>query len=369
MASGSARSRDWRKSWTPLSPRSCRRFGFRDAATARLALEQLSSLERVARATVTQPALAAKAHHVLADYGAAEEVYKRWLREAPPDHPDRKKMALGLFRAQKLEPFGPQPGEVFRECDTCPEMVVIPPGEFVMGSPESEEGRNSNEGPQHAVRIERPFALGKYEVTFAEWDACVTDGGCGGYQPDDKGWGRGGRPVINVSWNDAGAFLGWLSRKTGITYRLASESEWEYAARAGTTTARFWGEDAHSGCGYANVHDRTSKTENEFGWTHHDCDDGYAQTSPVGSFAANAFGVYDVLGNVREWTEDCWNGSYEGAPADGSAWRSGDCGPRVLRGGSWNNAPRDVRAANRVRLGFENRSNSSGFRVARTLTP
>ena len=169
--------------------------------------------------------------------------------------------------------------QTFRDCDVCPEMVVIPPGEFVMGSPETEEGRDYVEGPQHAVRVERSFALGKYEVTFSEWDACVADAGCNGYLPDDEGWGRGTRPAINVSWDDAKAYAGWLSRKTGTEYRLPSGAEWEYASRAGTTTARYWGEDADQGCGYANVHDRTSKSENGFGWQHHECDDGYAKTA------------------------------------------------------------------------------------------
>jgi formylglycine-generating enzyme required for sulfatase activity/uncharacterized caspase-like protein len=260
----------------------------------------------------------------------------------------------------------------FKDCAECPEMVVIPPGEFVMGSPESEDGRERVEGPQHTVRIERPFALGKYEMTFAEWDACVADRGCNGYRPDDEGWGRDKRPAINVSWDDAKAYVGWLSRKSGNTYRFASESEWEYAARAGTTTARFWGEDADRGCGYANVYDRTGKRENKFGWTHHECDDGYAQTAPVGSFAANAFGVHDMLGNVWEWVGDCWNDSYEGAPTDGSTFRGtpsrpSDCSQHVLRGGSWYHNPRIVRAANRIRNEAADRYYIIGFRVTRTL--
>ena len=258
--------------------------------------------------------------------------------------------------------------ETLKDCNECPEMVVIPPGEFVMGSPESEDGRFEDEGPQHRIRIGRPFALGKYEVTFAEWDACASDGGCNGYRPDDQGWGRGERPAINVSWDNAKAYVRWLSGKSGKEYRLPSAAEWEYAARAGTTTARYWGDDADRACGYANVHDRTSKSENdEFDWQHHECDDGYAQTAPVGSFAANAFGVHDILGNVYEWTEDCWNGSYEGASTDGSAWLSGDCSARVLRGGSWNYEPRSVRAAYRIRVETEDRSDGIGFRVARTL--
>ena len=323
----------------------------RDAATARLALEQLASLERVAGVTVTQLALAAKAHHVLEDYGAAEQTYKRWLREAPPDHLDRKKMALGLFQAQKLELFGPQPGDVFRECDACPEMVVIPAGEFVMGSPKSEKGRYKDEGPQQTVRMERPFALGKYEVTFAEWDTCVADRGCNGHRPGDEGWGRGERPVINVGWNDAKRYLEWLSSKTGKSYRFASESEWEYAARAGTTTRYSWGDAI--GRGNANCGKG--------------CGDDYRYSAPVGSFAANDFGLHDMLGNVWEWVEDCRNGSYEGAPTDGSVWRSGDCESRILRGGSWNSDPRLARAAFRAGGATAGRITFFGFRVARTL--
>ena len=183
-----------------------------------------------------------------------------------------------------------------------------------------------------------------------------------GYEQTDRD------PVACVSWNDAKAYLGWLSHKSGKTYRFPSESEWEYAARAGTNTARFWGDDADRGCGYANVLDRTGKRENKLGWMNSArCDDGYAQTAPVGSFTANAFGVHDMLGNVWEWTEDCWNDLYKGAPRDGSAWRSGDCDQRILRGALWSGIPRFVRAAIRLRGGAGFRVNFIGFRVARTL--
>ena len=279
--------------------------------------------------------------------------------------------------------------DVFKDCEVCPEMVVIPPGEFVMGSPESETTRErvraefaERERPQHTVHIEQPFALGKYEVTFAQWDACVAAGGCDGHRPDDEGWGRGARPVINVNWQDAKSYIAWLSAKTGRPYRLPSEAEWEYAARAGTTTARFWGEVADRGCGHANVYDRTSMAdeadEHSFGLWFHDCDDGYVNTAPVGSFAANAFGVHDMLGNAWEFVEDCWNDSYNGAPVDGSAWRGGNCDKRIRRGGSWSNVPSAVRAAERFSIdpvrwrqtplfGRLLLPLSLGFRVARTL--
>ena len=247
-----------------------------------------------------------------------------------------------------------RPGRVFRDCPECPEMVVVQAGSFLMGSPSHEAGRGNDEGPRHRVTIARPFAVGKYEVTFAEWDACVADGGCGGHRPGDEGWGRGRRPVINVSWDDAKAYVRWLNRKTGKQYRLPSEAEWEYAARAGTTTRYNWGDDI--GRNRANCNGCGSRWDRK-------------QTGPVGSFRANVFGLHDVHGNVREWVEDCWKGSYEGAPSDGSARTGGDCGSRVLRGGSWIRLPRFLRSASRLRYRAGNRNNISGFRVARTLTP
>ena len=230
-----------------------------------------------------------------------------------------------------------RPGRRFRDCGECPEMVVVAPGSYMMGSPASEAGRYDDEGPVHRVTIGYTLAVGVYEVTFAEWDACVGAGGCGGHRPDDEGWGRGSRPVINVSWEDAREYVAWLSRESGEAYRLPSEAEWEYAARAGTVTARYWGESESGQCGYGNGADAAYKTANpDIEWTTVSCSDGYENTAPVGTFGSNAWGLYDVLGNVWEWTEDCWHDRYAGAPADGSAWRSGgDCFLRVLRGGSW----------------------------------
>ncbi len=260
---------------------------------------------------------------------------------------------LGFVLASALEE-GPQwgAGAVFRECPECPEMVVVPAGEFMMGSPPSEEGRVDNEGPVHRVTIAEPFAVGVYEVTFEEWDACVSGGGCGGYRPDDEGWGRGGRPVIRVSWDDAQAYVAWLSGKTGEAYRLLSEAEWEYAARAGTTTRYHWGDDV--GRNRANCYGDQ-------------CGDSWEYTAPVGSFGANGFGLHDMHGNVWEWVEDCRNDGYAGAPSDGSAWESGDCSLRGLRGGSWDFDPRFLRAADRGWYVTEGRSGDSGFRVSRTL--
>ena len=215
-----------------------------------------------------------------------------------------------------------------------------------MGSPSSEDGRDSNEDPQHRVAISRPFAAGKYEVTFDEWNACVRESGCG-HNPGDGGWGRGRRPVIDVSWRDAKQYAEWLSRKSGKRYRLLTEAEWEYVARAGTTTAFSTGATiAHSQANYGMSR---------------------GQTAPVGSYGPNAFGLYDVHGNVWEWTEDCWNANYGGAPTDWSAWLTGDCSQRVNRGGGWGYDPRSVRSANRDGSSADLRNFSYGFRLARTL--
>ena len=245
-----------------------------------------------------------------------------------------------------------KPGDEFRDCPECPEMVVVPSGRFMMGS----RSGGNDERPVHRVTIARPFAVGVYEVTFGEWDACVSGGGCGGYRPGDRGWGRGRRPVVNVSWNDAKAYVRWLSRKTGQEYRLLSESEWEYVARAGTGTEYWWGNGI--------VRNRANCNRCGSRW------DGN-RTAPVGSFSANAFGLYDVHGNVFEWVEDCRNGSYAGAPSDGSARESGDCSgiARTRRGGSWAESYWKLRSAYRAFSLPGIRLHYHGFRVARTLTP
>ena len=251
-------------------------------------------------------------------------------------------------------------GLAFRDCPECPELVVVPSGSYEMGSPGSEDGWSGAEGPVHRVTIAEPFAVGMYEVTFSQWDACVADGGCGGYRPDDEGWGRGDRPVVNVSWKDAQGYVDWLTRRTGERYRLPSESEWEYAARAGTTTP------FHTGS--------TISTEQ----ANYDGSQTYGagragryrkRTVPAGGFAPNRFGLHDVHGNAWEWVEDCWNDSYRGAPSDGSAWESGSCKSRVLRGGSWNVEPSDLRSAFRVRNTTGARFDASGIRVVRALAP
>ena len=252
-----------------------------------------------------------------------------------------------------------QPGRTFRDCEQCPEMVVVPAGNYMMGSPDGEKSRVNDEGPVHEVTIAAPLAVGKYEVTFAEWDACVAAGGCT-HQPRDVGWGRGKRPVIDVSWDDAQEYVQWLSREVGKPYRLLSEAEWEYVARAGTTTPFHTGETISPA--QANYNGNYTYGSGRKG--------AYKEkTVPVGSYAANGFGVYDVHGNVEEWVADCWHDSYRGAPSDGSAWESGECSRRVVRGGSWNYDPENLRSAGRLRYGAGYRFDDIGFRLARTLTP
>jgi formylglycine-generating enzyme required for sulfatase activity len=248
-----------------------------------------------------------------------------------------------------------KPKDTFKECSNCPEMIVVPAGSFRMGSPANEPAlRNAPEGPQHTVTFARQFAVGQFEVTFDEWDACVADDGCNGYKPTDHGGGRGRRPVFEVSWNEAKAYVGWLSNKTGKTYRLLTEAEYEYATRAGTQTAYPWGNDI----GENNANCRGCGSQ----W------DG-KQTAPVGSFSPNGFGLYDMVGNVWEWTEDCLHDNYNGAPTDGSAWTRGDCRYRVIRGGSWYYDAENLRSAIRNGSSPVDRSTDMGFRVGRTLLP
>ncbi|MDP6563662.1 MAG: SUMF1/EgtB/PvdO family nonheme iron enzyme [Alphaproteobacteria bacterium] len=264
---------------------------------------------------------------------------------SPPPKPRVKPQQRRIKPAVGVYPKRYRPGDTFKDCPGCPEMVVVPAGSFRMGSPADEPQRDDDEGPQHRVTIPAPFAVGKYEVTFAQWDACVAAGGCGGYRPKDRGWGRDNRPVINVSWKDARSYVIWLSGKTGKSYRLLSEAEWEYVARARTTTRYWWG-------------DRFDANKANNG----------VQSKPVGSYEPNAFGLYDVHGNVWEWVADCWNKNYWDAPEDGRIWTSGNCSRRVLRGGSWLSDPRVLRSANRDWLGSGFRGYFSGFRLARTLS-
>ena len=274
--------------------------------------------------------------------------------------PESGMAAFGIAQASWIGGSAGVPGSVFQECAYCPEMVVIPSGSFTMGSPSNEVGRRDNESPRREVRIARPFAMGVYEVTFAQWDACAAAGYCT-RGVDDRGWGRGARPVINVSWDDVQAFLRWMnSLVDGNPYRLPSEAEWEYAARAGSDTAFWWGNRISPD--QANYSGTSAYNNGPTGVYRE-------QTLPVGSFAANPFGLFDVHGNVWEWVQDCYADSYAGAPTDGSARSSSGCSARVLRGGSWISYPWDLRSAVRSRGWPDFRSGDRGFRLARTLTP
>jgi formylglycine-generating enzyme required for sulfatase activity len=249
---------------------------------------------------------------------------------------------------------GLKPGNSFKECAAdCPEMVVIPAGVFLMGSPGG-TGRD-DEHPQHQVTISNRLAVAKFEITFADWDACANYGDC---DPgiNDSGFGRGRQPVINVTWNDAQVYVAWLKQMTGKPYRLLSEAEYEYAERARTQTAYPWGDDI--GKNNADCKQCGSKWDNK-------------QPAPAGSFARNGFGLYDMAGNVWEWTDDCYHASYDAAPTDGSPWiPPGGCNDRVVRGGAWDRESETVRSAGRGSRGNAAvRFNNRGFRVARMITP
>lgn len=252
------------------------------------------------------------------------------------------------------------PKNVFKECDSCPEMIVVPAGDFRMGSPEDEPDRNKNEGPQHKVTFARQFAVGRYAVTFDEWDACVAAGGCRGYNPSDQSWGRGRRPVIHVSWDDAQAYVAWLSRTTGKPYRLLTEAEREYVTRAGTTTPFWFG---------ATITLKQANFDGKHSYNNGPIGVGRGKTLPVDSFAPNPWGLYQVHGNVWDWVEDCFHDNYAGAPLDGTAWISGECAKRVSRGGAWLDQPRFLRSAFRLADFAIRRYDFQGFRVARTLGP
>ena len=240
--------------------------------------------------------------------------------------------------------------EAGHHCAECPEMVILPKGSITMGSSEDEGGRFTDEGPQREVIFDYRLAVGRYEVSWAEWEVCVDEGGC--QARDDSNWGRGARPVINVSWHDAQDYVAWLNTKVAdAPYRLLTEAEWEYAARAGTQTRYAFSDGISSD--QANFAE-----EPEFG-----------RTAPTGSYPANAFGLYDMHGNVWEWVEACYHDSYSGTPTDGSVVTSGDCPRRVLRGGPWDYNPWLLRSGRRVWGIPTTRNNIIGFRVARTVSP
>jgi formylglycine-generating enzyme required for sulfatase activity len=293
----------------------------------------------------------------------------------------------------------PRPGAVLRDCPHCPEMVVVPAGSFQMGGDEAEHARESippemaaHELPVHPVRIGHALAVGRFEVTRAQYaafrreqPAVGGDGGCnvidaaaGKWNLDparswrDPGFAQDDRhPVVCVSWNDANAYVAWLSQRTGHRYRLPSESEWEYFARGGTRSTRWWGEQREDTCRYANAADLSRAAVQHVPAPTPElvfqCRDGYVQTAPVGRFPPNPFGLSDVSGNAWEWTADCWNPDYTGAPSDGSARTDGDCSKHIDRGGSWVNSPKYLRSAVRHADVTTIRNDVLGLRVVREL--
>lgn len=325
--------RDWRK---------LRYSDFKTKAV-RTALDELAKEIGRARGRVTTATILKRPVEATSASTAA-----MWLKERTQERRRGKSNALAT----------PPAGTVFRHVDapTCPELVVIPPGEFIMGSTEAERQWAVEQGarhqwvewekPQHLVRIANSLAVGRYPVTFEEYGPFART--TGRAEPADQGWGRGRRPVINVDWEDAKAYVEWLSVTTGEHYRLLSEAEWEYACRAGTTTRYWWGDEI------------TPENAN------YGSDGG--RTSEVGSYPANRFGLYDMHGNVWEWMEDRWHDSYNGAPDDGSAWSAANDSRRVLRGGSWSRKPGGLRSASRGRSLADDRKFNFGFRVARTLS-
>lgn len=262
---------------------------------------------------------------------------------APPP-PQVEQAAIPVAPPPPVEPSKPSRPGTTADCDNCPEMIAVPAGTFDMGSNEGEPF----ERPRHAVAIRKPFAIGRSEVTFDEWAACTAAGACS-VTPADRGWGRGSRPVINLSWDDTMEYVAFLSKRSGKTYRLPSEAEWEYAARGGTQTPYVWGDKV--GIGNASCHGCGGPAA--------------GQSAPVGSFAPNAFGLVDMSGNVAEWVQDCWHDGYKGAPADGSPWVGKPCQEHVLRGGSFASGPAYVRTWSRFHYDGDVRYYANGFRVAR----
>jgi formylglycine-generating enzyme required for sulfatase activity len=275
----------------------------------------------------------------------------------PPAPPPKQ-----IIPEKGVQPLTPEleqslkPKDSFKECEFCPEMVVIPQGSFVMGTPADEPYRLKGEDPQHPVNIPRPIAVGRFSITFDEWDACLADGGCGGNKGDDGGYGRGRMPAAGIDFTAAQSYLAWLSRKVGRSYRLPSEAEREYFTRASTTTPFWFGKTISSQ--NANYDARNNYPGGPYG-------EASKGPKPVDSYLPNKFGLYQVTGNVEEWTEDCYNKRYnEDTPHDGSPWLEGDCTRRMLRGGGWMGMALTQRSGSRNDLPV---GTLNSFRVVRTL--
>jgi formylglycine-generating enzyme required for sulfatase activity len=310
-------------------------------------------------------------------------------------------LSLFITLAQAQVPLTAVSLPSFRDCADCPEMVVLPAGSFLMGA--NEEASLNADIPKYAIQFELPqhsvsiksFALAKYDVTKGEFAKFVRETGydltgCETYDGNtwrirqEASWREPGfdqtdqDPVVCVSLNDAMLYVYWLNGKlmdrtvkkksAEFRFRLPSEAEWEYAARAGTKTLRFWGDDATNQCKFANGRDLTAKDRfPNPNWTAATCRDGFITTSPAGAFRPNQWGLYDMLGNVRQWVEDCWHYNYSGAPSDGQAWIAGACAQRVVRGGGWATIPRGLTSTNRVRFDSSSRQSNLGFRLARDV--
>lgn len=261
-----------------------------------------------------------------------------------------------------IEKLRPAPGRVFKDCEQCPPMVSLPSGSAQLGAADDEKDARPNEKPKRPVTVTRMFAIGVTEVTFNQWDACVADGGCGD-RPSDNGWGRGNRPVINVSWGGAQQYASWLSSKTGFSYSLPSEAQWEYAARGGETGVWVGGSLAAL-CAFGNG----AGAESGFKWANAACTDpSRDRTLPAGTLGSNKFGLKDMIGNVAEWTLDCNTLNLRDAPTNGDADQRGSCGQRVVRGGSWFSGPADIRYASRLMQRRGDRNDFTGFRVVRKV--
>jgi formylglycine-generating enzyme required for sulfatase activity len=255
-------------------------------------------------------------------------------------------------------------GEVFKECEECPDMVVAPAGSAMLGSPLGESGRQTFEAAPHPIEIAKPFAVGRYAVTFAQWDACFAEGGCGHRRLGDLDFGRGNRPAIFVTWTEAQLYVEWLKRKTGQSYRLLSEAEWEYAARGCRTLkcayAPFW---------FGAIKPELAVYDSRRSYDGSPKAAASLKTQPVNSGSQNPFGLYNMLGNVRQWTEDCWNPTPVSTPSNGAPDLSGDCTARATRGGSWADDPSKLRASARDYESVDEGSERIGLRVARDLAP
>ncbi|MEH2510988.1 formylglycine-generating enzyme required for sulfatase activity [Nitrobacteraceae bacterium AZCC 1564] len=319
----------------------------------------------VAASAAWSPAFAAKKHH----------------RKPKPDNQeqtDRKNVSRQSSTSKEsaslpkqIQPWGAmplsaeveatlKPKDSFKECPECPEMVVVPAGSFMMGTPANEVDRSKGEDPVHRVTIVKPFAVGRFAISFDDWDACLADGGCGGVRGNDNGFGRGRLPAHGIRFNEVQSYLAWLSKKTGRTYRLPSESEREYFTRAGTTTPFWFGKTigTQNANYYASIpYDHGPRGEDSKG------------PKPVDSYAPNPFDLYQVHGNVQEWTQDCFNKRYnEDTPTDGSPWSEGDCSQRMIRGGAWDDQAQRLRSGARYWARDDTPAGKIGFRVVRSLS-